>query len=623
MSKHRLPREHARVGELAATGRMGQQVSGTQSVVPSRLARDEHHLDVRLRAALFESLHDVGDRRVRFWLAASLLFGVGLAVPALFEAFSAPYVVQDDARLHVFWMARFLDPGAFPNDRIADYFQSAAPFGYVAVYRFATLLGLDPFAFNKLLPPLLAALTTFFGFRLSLALFPLPSAAFLSTALLNESLWLKDDIASATTRAFLYPILLALLYFLARRSLRLGLVCLVALGLFYPPFLPIGAGLFVLRLTDWTSWPPRLTVSRGDLLACAAAIAIAVLVLLPYLLTTSEFDPVVSGAEARRMPEFHADGRSAFFIPNPLVFWLFGGRSGLFPAEWWELPIPPPHAILALLLPLVLLRRFTYPLAGRISGHIRLLPELLMLGFGMFVLSHLLLFRAFLPGRFTQVNLRLIVALAAGIAIVIVLEALSRRGARARIAMPTVLVGVCLVALLLLLYPLALLSLGGSFPSSAYLVGNNGRLYEFFARQPPDTLVASVSLEVDYIPSFSRRSILSGREYGIPLHLGYYNEYSARTVALMQAHYTSDLEELQAFVQRYGVDFFLLEEEAFTRRYVERNDWLVQFDHATELEARIERGPHPALERLAERCKAFESGRFVVLDAACILQPPR
>ncbi len=592
----------------------------SEPVVRASPTPGDRDFATRLREVLFEPVEALGDRRVLLWLAASLLFALGLAVPALLKAHSAAYVVQDDARLHVFWMARFLDPSAFPNDRITDYFQSVAPPGYVAVYRLATLLGFDPFAFNKLLPPLLAAIITFFGFRLSLALFPLPSAAFLSTALLNESLWLKDDLASATTRAFLYPILLALFFFLARRSLRSGLITLVILGLFYPQFLPIGAGLFLFRLTEWTRWPPRLPTSRGDLLACAAAVAIAILVLLPYLLRTSEFGPVVSGAEARQMPEFDADGRTTFFISDTLVFWLFGGRSGLLPAEWWEKPIPPPHVFLALLLPLVLLMRSRFPLAGRISGSIHLMPELLLLGFGMFALSHLLLFRAYLPGRFTQVNLRLIVALAAGIAIVIVLEALSRRGARARVASVTALLGVCLVGLELLLYPLVLLNLGVSFPTTTYVVGNNPRLYEFFARQPPDTLSASVSSEVDNIPSCSRRSILSGKEYGIPLHLGYYNEFWARTVALIQAQYTSDLGELQAFVQRYGVDFFLLEENAFTKRYVERSDWLEQFDRATRLEARIERGPPPALQGLMERCQAFASGRFVVLDAACILQ---
>jgi hypothetical protein len=60
--------------------------------------------------------------------------------------------VQDDAQQHVFWMRRFIDPQLFPNDLIADYFQSVAQPGYKAIYQLAAAIGIDPMVFNKLLP---------------------------------------------------------------------------------------------------------------------------------------------------------------------------------------------------------------------------------------------------------------------------------------------------------------------------------------------------------------------------------------------------------------------------------------------------------------------------------------
>jgi hypothetical protein len=59
-----------------------------------------------------------------FWLSLSLTFAVIYSILALKRAFSGEYVVQDDARQHVFWMRRFLDADLFPNDLIANYFQS-------------------------------------------------------------------------------------------------------------------------------------------------------------------------------------------------------------------------------------------------------------------------------------------------------------------------------------------------------------------------------------------------------------------------------------------------------------------------------------------------------------------
>ena len=54
------------------------------------------------------------DTRTIFWFGLSLAFSAYFANQALHQAFSSPFAVQDDARQHVFWMARFLDPQLFP-----------------------------------------------------------------------------------------------------------------------------------------------------------------------------------------------------------------------------------------------------------------------------------------------------------------------------------------------------------------------------------------------------------------------------------------------------------------------------------------------------------------------------
>ena len=70
------------------------------------------------------------DRLWNLSLSISLGFAVFCCYLALREGFSSQWVVQDDARQHVFWMLRYLDPQLFPDDLIADYFQSVAPVGY-------------------------------------------------------------------------------------------------------------------------------------------------------------------------------------------------------------------------------------------------------------------------------------------------------------------------------------------------------------------------------------------------------------------------------------------------------------------------------------------------------------
>ncbi len=141
-----------------------------------------------------------------FWLSLSLTFATIYSLGALQQAFSGEYVVQDDARQHVFWMGRFLDPELFPNDLIADYFQSVAPRGYKTFYWLFAKLGIAPIFLNKLLPLGLSLVTAAYCFGVCFQILPIPVAGFLASILLSQNIWYQDDIVSGTPRAFLYPL---------------------------------------------------------------------------------------------------------------------------------------------------------------------------------------------------------------------------------------------------------------------------------------------------------------------------------------------------------------------------------------------------------------------------------
>jgi len=153
--------------------------------------------------------------RMMFWFSLSLTFAATYGLLGLQIAFSSEYVVQDDARQHVFWMRRFLDPTLFPNDWIADYFQSVAPLGYTTFYQLFAAVGIDPILFSKFLPIALGLITTAYCFGVCLQMFPVPMAAFLATLLLNQYLWLRDDIVSGTAVAFISAIYGVFILFVA------------------------------------------------------------------------------------------------------------------------------------------------------------------------------------------------------------------------------------------------------------------------------------------------------------------------------------------------------------------------------------------------------------------------
>ena len=121
------------------------------------------------------------------WLLAALAFTALWISRSMGAAFD-PGVIQDDARQHVFWMQRLVDPSLLRDDLFADYFASQAPAGYVAIFR-AMLPFTDLVTASKLLPPVLGFLASLFTFLTVARVYPSGPAAFLVTVLGSWYVW--------------------------------------------------------------------------------------------------------------------------------------------------------------------------------------------------------------------------------------------------------------------------------------------------------------------------------------------------------------------------------------------------------------------------------------------------
>ncbi len=574
-----------------------------------------------LRAFLAAPVTHNRDVRVVVWFSLSILFALIYSLMGAHEAFSSPWVIHDDVRSHVFWMWRFTDPDVFPNDLIADYFQSVAPWGYTALYRGAIALGLDPITFNKLLPLPLILITTAYCFWIGMMIFPVPASSFIATLLLNQTTWNTHDIPSATPRAFIYPLFLAFLYYLMRRSLLPCLVTIVLQGLFYPQTLFLSSGIMVLRLVRVQKGRLRLSSDQRDYVFCGAGLGLVLVLLLPYALKISDYGPVLTTAEARTLPTLEGDGRKNFFFDSPLKFWLCGERSGMFPYNWCKYERPP-QLWAAIALPILLWFPRRFPLSSKITEHAAILLQILLSSLGMFFLAHLLLFRLHLPSRYTKHSIRILVALAAGIALILLIEA-GLRWAQGR--SPTSPGGKTLPAVgfttLLCIYIFGYPFLMDRYPNPDYVHAPAPEVYEFLAEQPKDSMVASLSEIANNIPSLAKRSILTGSEIANPYHMGYYNQIQQRTYDLMAAQYSLDKQEVRSFLETYGVDFWLVDANAYKADYILNNSWLRQIEPtAMAAMENLQAGRKPVVERLMRPCAVLRSEGRIVLDSQCLLE---
>ncbi len=568
----------------------------------------------QLHLFLVSPLSKTSRSRLIFWFFLSLAFAIIYGILSLQQAFEQPNLVQDDARQHVFWMGRFIDNELFSGDLIANYFQSVAPAGYSTVYKIAAFLGIKPLVFCRIVPVIISIISTVYFFLFCLELLPIPLTGFIGSLLLNQVIWLKDDVASGTPRAFIYPIFISFLYYLAKDSIIGVGITIALIGLFYPQYVLVAAGILVIRLLYKASLHhPKINL---------IGLGIAFLILLPYALKTSDFGPAITRAEAMQSVEFFPNGRSMFFHAKPMDFWLTGRRSGMFPKSLFT----PVTQCLGLLLPFLVCFRSAFPIANQITTKVWILVQLLLSSITLFFLAHALLFKLHLPSRYTGLSFRIIIASATAISITLVLDRLLKglESQISQIKSSSQLVshlqsGICLSLILiicggLLFYP----SLVPFFPLVKYREGKAVELYTFFKQQPKDILIASLSGEINQIPTFAQRSILVGREYTIPYQLGYYRQMHQRTVDLLQAHYSSDIKDVKNLIQKYGVDFFLIERYAFTPEYFQNNDWMLQFEVGQKVIEQLKQGKIPALLKTIDQCLGFETQDWIILDGSCI-----
>ncbi|MEO1427764.1 MAG: hypothetical protein AAFV71_01605 [Cyanobacteria bacterium J06633_8] len=574
---------------------------------------------------LIGNYHKLSRKRTIFWFSFSITFAVINAILGLQQAFSSEYVVQDDARQHVFWMMRFLDSNLFPNDFIADYFQSVAPVGYSSIYNWFAILGVNPLFLSKLLPLVLGIISTAYCFALCMRIFPVPITGFIATVILNQNLWMRSDLASATGRAFTYPLMFAFLYYLLSRSLLPCLVSIGLLGVFYPQCVFICAGILIIRIWNWQTGSFRFSQERERYIFCIVGLGVAFLVMLPYAIKSSEFGPVITVNQARQLPELFLGGRSVFFNDNLFYYFLYG-RSGIITANLFA----PTTIFTALILPFIRQFRTKFPLLRKLNSDVMLLPQILLVSLVMFIASHILLFKLYLPSRYTQYSLIIVLVLYAAITLTIMLDTILSIGSKQTISYSltrqffAISFTVFISITLLFYYPFFI----KNFPKSGYVTGNFPVLYEFFKKQPKDTLIASIASEADNLPTFSQRSILAAREYAIPWQFGYYQKFRQRTIELIQAEYSSNLADVKNLVQKYGIDFWLLEPETFTPDYIKRSKWLKQYllsdlteDKLVKLTNGIfqslQEGNVPALSKMVPNCTVAEIQSFVVVDAKC------
>jgi len=223
-----------------------------------------------------------------------------------------PQVFNDDARQQIYPFFRYADSSLFPNDYIGDYYLDNLPIGFRALYTISAPL-IDPAVSNKIVMYLML-LITILGLGVAANRLGGKVAAWAAMSLaLGASLYI-DRMGGGLPRAFGFPILACALAALAYGRVK-WLAALVCLGACFYPIAGVLVGFattFLLLLLpasdrgDAKDWDLR---RRLGFLAIVAGASF--FLLLPTILGSSRYAPVLTAEDVAEYPEAGPGGRYA------------------------------------------------------------------------------------------------------------------------------------------------------------------------------------------------------------------------------------------------------------------------------------------------------------------------
>ena len=220
-------------------------------------------------------------QNARFWFCLSLLIPLYYCMVTLVNVFSYKYIVQDDARLHIVWLQRFVDGELFPNDWIADYYMAYASPGFKFIYWLGAQVNLEPMFLAKLMPIPVGLMATIYIFGVSFQIFPVPAGAFLTTLIFNQGMWFKNDVLSATARGFAYPFFAGFLFYLMQGRILLCLLFIGLEALFYPMICLVSVGILIIRLVQLHKGSLQLSQQKVNYILAVGGLIIVAIILSP------------------------------------------------------------------------------------------------------------------------------------------------------------------------------------------------------------------------------------------------------------------------------------------------------------------------------------------------------
>ncbi|MGH7890138.1 MAG: hypothetical protein ACRENF_06265, partial [Thermodesulfobacteriota bacterium] len=301
----------------------------------------------------------------------------------------------------------------------------------------------------------------------------------------------EKHFQAGIARSFAYPLLISFVYYFINKKPAKASISLVLQSLFYPPIFLNSAFLWGVSCIR-KSWIKKI---KSSAILIVGFVVAGLILVSSYTSNPTFLGPLISGSEAKTIPEFGPDGRSDFFKEH-LYEYLFMGRAGL--------NLDKVSVYIALLIPMALV------LGKSLFRVNRVVYDIIISSLILFIIAHIVLFKLHLPSRYVLYTLpTAFILLIAVNAQVFFEEIRARYGIDVVGKMPSarkILGAIALIVVIILGYEMAF-----SRPNK-----DRVELYKFLSTLPKEVLIAGYPNDMDGVPLLSKRKVLVNMELALP-----------------------------------------------------------------------------------------------------------
>ncbi len=532
-------------------------------------------------------------------LMTALVFSLGLALFVEHRIFLDPFALNDDIRNQIYWLARIVNPHLFPADYIANYFTQPLLIAPALLALYSSLAPwLAPLTLSQYLPLALVVIATFFLFKFCKAARNAEYASWVCYCF-NISVWLVKNLSGGLPRAFIYPLLFALLWALQTRRWFLVTITLWLSALIYPPVLMLGLGILIVEII-------RARGQKSDVIPRAQCLAVSFLGIIGIIGTRlgwstapTLYGPLTTDRIAQHMRDFYWGGRVVLYTMP------YATEPG-FPLNW-VMPILQRLPHLYILIPVLVfgvLRLIYLRWFKRAIGPVKLPPLLgscIIASLCMYILAWLFLFYLYVPERYLEYTLLILPGFMLPDLLLNARARLARHSRR--------------ITLGFLLFSITISSFFWR-ADLMHIPNREKQLYAHLKGLPAHSMMAAPPGLANNIPLFASQSVMLNNETYIPFHQAYFREMKSRLHDWLLAYYATDRQPVARLIQKYHLSYLVLQTADFKPGMLDKVEKKSYYAFPTPFFKALKQEDSSAyyLLRLPTSCITYQTRIFRVID---------